>query len=141
MGQTQGNHQGIIKALLEEKKKVYEITEDGDAFEILVSDLVLQNKALGYDDLTGGVVDGGGDGAIDSIYVFVDGSIIDPSSIDVAELKNEKSTKPHVEIYIIQSTTSKSFRQSKLDSLRKTVKAIFDPNDTYIEKVNAAVQS
>lgn len=141
MNKSQGNHQDIVSSLLEEKKLSYEIKDASHAFEILVADLVLQNKALGYDDLTYGIVDGGGDGAIDSIYVFVDGTLCDPSTLDVNALKNEKSTKPHVEIYIIQSTTTKGFKQAKLDSLKKTVNAIFNPNDSYISKVNKAVQS
>ncbi|MGJ3232391.1 MAG: hypothetical protein ACFE0P_11395 [Oceanicaulis sp.] len=91
MPQPQGNHQGIIDSLIDLKKEAYEIDDDSNAFEILVADLVLQNKALGYDDLTNGIVDGGGDGAIDSIYVFVDGTLIDPSMVDTASLKNEKS--------------------------------------------------
>src|ERR1022692_2908886 len=53
---------------------------EGAAFEIFASELVLRPYGLVLDDVEAGIVGGGQDGAIDSVYVFFDDNLVDEDS-------------------------------------------------------------
>ena len=46
---------------------------ESEYFEIFSAEQVLKDDDLSYDELESGIIDGGGDGGIDSIYLFVNG--------------------------------------------------------------------
>ncbi len=44
-------------------------------FEMFSAEQVLKDSDLSYDELSAGIVDGGNDGGIDSVYFFVNDSL------------------------------------------------------------------
>jgi hypothetical protein len=66
------NQQIILNTLLEQQKATLDSTlKEDDYFHLFVTEQVLKNFELSYDELEEGIVDNGGDGGIDSIYTFV----------------------------------------------------------------------
>lgn len=64
---------------------------------------------------------GGGDGGIDSFYVFINGELLHEDS-DFSELKKNIT----IEVFIIQSKTGVSFTETALDKFISVTDELFD---------------
>ncbi|WP_192255612.1 AIPR family protein [Mesorhizobium caraganae] len=103
----------LIKSILTKNKGRYGSgLDDGEAFEYFCAEAVLKRYALTFDDIDSGIVDGMNDGGIDSVYVFVNRSLI-------AEDTDLDSFKSPVEIdlYVIQSKMDGGFKEAAMASL------------------------
>jgi hypothetical protein len=101
---------------------------EGDAFEIFASELVLRPYGLVLDEVKSGVVGGGQDGGIDSVYVFFDDNLLDEDS-EVFD----KSSKPSdfgqdrlLELWIIQTKTAPGFAETAIDLLENSIRRLLD---------------
>jgi len=66
------NQQIILNTLLDQQKKQLDSTlKEDEYFHLFVTEQVLKNFELSYDELQEGIVDNGGDGEIDAIYTLV----------------------------------------------------------------------
>lgn len=58
---------------------------EAEFFQIFAAEQALKDHDLSYEELEGGIVDGGGDGGIDAVYLFVDSMLyreeIDPTDV------------------------------------------------------------
>lgn len=104
-------------------------------FEIYSASEILKNYDLTYDDISYGIVGDGGDGGIDSIYTFINGEPLkEDTSINTSQKKN------HIELIIIQSKTSASFKEDAVIKFRESAEDLFNlannPDD-YAERYNA----
>lgn len=90
-------------------------------FEIYSASEILKDHDLTYDDILYGIVGDGGDGGIDSIYTFVNG---EPLKEDTVINANQK--KNHIELIVIQSKTSASFKEDALTKFRESAEDLFN---------------
>ena len=66
------NDKIILDQILQQKHKdIAQSISASDYFEIFTAEQVLKDYDLSYDDIQSGIVGGGGDGGIDSIFLFV----------------------------------------------------------------------
>lgn len=101
---------------------------EGDAFEIFASELVLRPYGLVLDEVKAGVVGGGQDGGIDSVYVFFDDNLIDEDSevVDPSSKPSNFSQDRLLELWIIQTKTTPSFAETAVDLLENSVRRLLD---------------
>ena len=67
-------------------------------FNWFVSEQLMKDFELSYDEINEGIVDNGGDGGIDAIYTFVNGELIQRDA-DLIDGKRNST----IDVYIIQS--------------------------------------
>ncbi|NYT60535.1 AIPR family protein [Alcaligenaceae bacterium] len=108
----------IIKERCDESEDKISISE---YFEIYSASEILKNHELTYDDIAYGIVGDGGDGGIDSIYTFING---EPLKEDTEVNYNQK--KNHIELFIIQSKTSPSFKEVAILKFRESAQDLFN---------------
>lgn len=130
------NDQIILEQIIKER-----CAESGNAltlseyFEIYSASEILKNHDLTYDDISYGIVGDGGDGGIDSIYTFINGELLKEDTIINANQK-----KNHIELIIIQSKTSTSFKEDAVIKFRESAQDLFNlannPDD-YSARYNA----
>jgi hypothetical protein len=75
------NDQIILQQIIQQKIEEMESKPtESEFFERFVSEQILKNYDLSYDEIESGIVDGGNDGGIDAIYTLINGELI---NIDV----------------------------------------------------------
>ena len=66
------NNQIVLQTLIEQNRtELYPELSINDYFHLFVTEQVMKDLELSYDEIEEGIVDNGGDGGIDSIYTFV----------------------------------------------------------------------
>jgi len=116
------NQSIILKALIEkELTTVATGLTLPDYFEIFSAEQILKDYDLPYDSLENGITDGGNDGAIDSIFCFIDGE-------EMSEDPDYSNVRKNflLEIYFIQSKSSGGFGETALRNMRDTVVTLLD---------------
>lgn len=107
----------LIKTILGKNKARYGTNLSyADAFEYFCAETVLKRFALTFDEIDKGVVDGKNDGGIDSVYFFVNRSLI---AIDT-EMDTFRSPVT-VDLFIIQSKIEGGFSETAMAKLLATV--------------------
>lgn len=114
----------LIKSILAKNKARYgtDVT-DGDAFEYFCAETVLKPFALTFDQIDDGIVDGKNDGGIDSVYFFVNRSLI---AID-SEMDTFKSPVT-IDLYVIQSKLEAGFTETSIAKLVSSLPALVKLN-------------
>jgi hypothetical protein len=116
------NQQIILDTLLEQKRMELEPTSNvDDFFEIFVSEQILKDAELSYDELEEGIVDNGGDGGIDTIYTFVNTDLVQKDS-DLIEGKRNSV----IEIYLIQAKNTTGFGEAAIEKFISSAGDLFD---------------
>jgi hypothetical protein len=134
MGMVQKtNDQIILEQII--KERCAESDDElsvSEYFEIYSASEILKNYDLTYDDIAYGIV---GDGGIDSIYTFING---EPLKEDTVINTNQR--KNHIELVLIQSKTSASFKEDVVTKFRESAQDLFNlannPDD-YSARYNA----
>lgn len=107
----------LIKTILQKNKSRYgENLDDGDAFEYFCAEIVLKSFGLTFDRIEKGLVDGKDDGGIDSVYFFVNRSLI-AIDTDMEMFKAPVS----VDLFIIQSKVQGGFNETVFTKLQTAV--------------------
>lgn len=116
------NDQIILSQIIQEKcaESEDELTIAG-YFEIYTASEILKDYDLTYDDISYGIVGDGGDGGIDSIFTFVNGELIKEDT----EI-NSNQKKNHIELVVIQSKTSSSFKEDAIIKFRESAEDLFN---------------
>jgi hypothetical protein len=112
----------IEKILAQTKSDEAPDMPDSDYFEIFCANQILKDYDLTYDEVRSGIVDGGGDGGMDSMYLFVNGELLLDDEADLSGLKRNVS----IDLVIIQSKTSTSFREEALNKLISSARDLLD---------------
>jgi len=115
--------QTILSDLLErERTSSAPHLSASDFFEIFTAEQILKNYGLSYEEIRSGVVDArGGDGAIDSIYTFVNGVLVAEDS-EFGSIKQNAL----ITLVIIQSKTEAGFSDEPVLRLEGTARDILD---------------
>lgn len=116
------NDQIILEQIIKERcaESGNELTVS-EYFEIYSASEILKNYDLTYDDISYGIVGDGGDGGIDSIYTFINGELLKEDT-----LVNANQKKNHIELIIIQSKTSASFKEDAVIKFRESAQDLFN---------------
>jgi len=116
------NDQIILEKIIESKIAELETEMSySNYFEIYTASEILKDHDLTYDDIEDGIVGNGGDGGIDSIYVFLNGELLkEDTEINYNQKKN------NIELVIIQSKTSRSFSEDVIVKFRETSEDLFN---------------
>ena len=129
------NDQIILERIISERSAESEDSlSTSEYFEIYSASEILKDFDLTYDDILYGIVGNGGDGGIDSIYTFLNG---EPFKEDTEVNYNQK--KYHIELIIIQSKTSPSFKEDAIIKFRETTQDLFNlahPPENFISRYN-----
>jgi hypothetical protein len=116
------NDRIILRGHLEaSKNEIAPELTDSDYFEIFTAEQVLKQYDLSYEEMQSGIVGGGGDGGIDSIYVFVNGSLI-LDDTDTSSLGRDLN----IVVFINQSTRDTGFSEDTILRFQSTFCEVFD---------------
>ena len=129
MVKTPGNAQTLLLRIFEAwQSDTLPESDGGAAFEIFASELALRSYGLNLDEVTAGIVGGGQDGAVDSVYVFFDDALVDQDSEVVlpdsrpGAFGQERS----LELWVVQAKRTASFSEGALDKLENTLRRVLD---------------
>lgn len=131
----ENNEEKIFNAILENFKKEYKIPKKTDAFNIFVPYQICKNKMIGVEEAMESCVDGGNDGGIDNILIFVNDMLIKTKE-DYEKLNIIRNPQNILEIFIMQNKKTSGFSPDALNKLCVTFQNIFDEkfNNEELEK-------
>lgn len=114
------NSQIIMEQIIGDEAKAEGIKYE-EYFEIYSASQILKDYDLTYSDIDYSVVGDGGDGGIDSIYIFLNGELIKEDS-------EYSTTGKHnnIEVVIIQSKTSKKFSEDAVVKFNEVTRDLFN---------------
>lgn len=116
------NDKIILEQIIEQAhKERASSSSENDFFEIFVAEQVLKDYDLDYDEIESGLIGGGGDGGIDSMYVLVNGDIA-LDDFDFTSLKKGII----IDTVIIQSKLVNSFGEGAIDKMTTSTEDLFD---------------
>lgn len=104
----------------------------GAAFEVFASDLVLRPYGLVLDEIKSGIVGGGQDGGIDSVYVFFDDNLVaeDSEVVDPSSKPSDFNQDRLLELWLIQAKTTPAFAETAIDELENSIRRLLDLSQT-----------
>ncbi len=118
------NNQIILETLIEQNRvELYPEYTINEYFHLFVTEQVLKDQELSYDEIEEGIVDNGGDGGIDSIYTFVNQQLIQRDT----ELIDGKRNSI-IDVYILQSKNVNSFGETPIEKCNSSAIDLFDLN-------------
>lgn len=117
------NQKIILDTLLEQQKTELgnNTLSNDDFFHLFVTEQVLKNMELSYDEIMEGIVDNGGDGGIDAIYTFVNSELVQRDSALVDGKRNSV-----IDVYILQSKNTNGFGESPIEKCISSANDLFD---------------
>lgn len=111
----------LLSQLLDQRRsEIGDGFEDSEFFEIFAAEQALKDDDLSYDEIVAGIVDGGGDGGVDSAYFFVNETLYD-EEIESSALKKNSSLR----LVLIQSKSSSGFSEEAINRLIASAKDLF----------------
>src|SRR5690606_7562117 len=106
---------------------------DSEIFEIFSLTQIHKDRNITYENIISSIVDGGNDGGIDSLMVFVDEEFVENSD----DLENFNfSNKTNSRFIITQCKKENSFKEGPIDKLITTIPILLD-----LEKSETALLS
>lgn len=116
------NDRIVLRAVLSEQKSARAPDlSDNTYFEIFTAEHILKSFDLSYDEIQSGQVGAGSDGGIDSMYMLINGNLIQDDT-DTSNLGRDLK----IEIFIIQSKLETSFRQETIRKFDATFRDLFN---------------
>lgn len=118
------NNKIILEDCIKQFKDENEITLNNSViFEHFALLQIFKDNNISYENIINSIVDGGNDGGIDSIMLFINDEIIE----GVDELQDfEFKNKTHSHFSITQTKKENSFKESTIDKLITTIPIILD---------------
>jgi hypothetical protein len=117
------NDQILIDQIIKQEHKNYADYKTEDSFfEFYSSSQLLRNYDLSYDEIEDGICGTSLDGGADSIYLFVNGDLINEDS----EIEDNYKRNAVIELIITQSKNEKSFHEDVILKLVKLSKNLLD---------------
>ena len=119
----------LLNQLLDQRiLEIGEGLDESENFEIFSAEQALKDDDLSYDEILAGIVDGGGDGGIDSAYLFINDTLFH-EDLDIGSLKRSATLR----LVLIQSKTSSGFSEEAIHKLIASACDLFDLNEDIAE--------
>ncbi|MBV9528894.1 AIPR family protein [Sphingomonas sp.] len=143
MARQPHNSQTILREYVEQQRQERDPDSDfNDFFEFFTAQLLLRDHSLSEDEISEGILGGGSDGGIDSMYIFVDEVLVaEDTDLTIAK------TGSRVRVEIIQSKTERTFSEDAINRWKAVTESLFSLNvgvddfsDVYNDDVRAAFQ-
>lgn len=116
------NDQIILEQIIADRAQtVGNDLKQSEFFEIFSAEQILKNYDLSYEEIRSGITGNGGDGGIDSAYVFVNGELVQEDE----EFPNINKNI-NIDLVFIQSKTSKGFGESAVEKFISTTRDLLD---------------
>jgi hypothetical protein len=116
------NDKIILDEILEQQQKARAPDlSPSKYFELFTTEQVLKDYDLSGEEIESGLIGDGGDGGIDSIYLFVNGELV-REDFDPAHVKKDSL----LELVVIQSKTSAGFAETPVERFITVSDDIFD---------------
>lgn len=117
------NDQILVDQIIKEEHKNYpDYRSEDNFFEFYSSSQLLRNYDLSYDEIEDGICGTSLDGGADSIYLFVNGDLINEDS----EIEDNYKRNAIIELVITQSKNEKSFGEDVILKLARLSKNLLD---------------
>lgn len=118
------NDKVILEGCIKQFKEFNEIDlPESEIFELFSLSQIHKDRNITFENIQGTIVDGGNDGGVDSIMVFINEDIVE--TID--EVENIEFSNKTVSRFIVsQCKKENSFKESALDKLLATIPILFD---------------
>ena len=116
------NSQIILDGVL--KQRQTETDPDADPstfFEFFTAQQILKDFDLSYDEIEYGLIGVGGDGGVDSIYLLVNGDLVQEDS-DYSHLRKDIV----IDLIVIQSKTHSGFQETPVERFITVSRDLFD---------------
>ena len=97
--------------------------EDSTAFETFAIDNILKDYDLSYPEILEGITDGGADGGIDAIFMFVNGELVSEDT-ELSFYKKDVS----IELVFFQAKRASSFKEDAIDKISGSFRDLLDLN-------------
>ena len=112
----------LLKQLLDQKRKeIAPSLPESEFFEVFVTEQVLKDHDLSYDEIIQGIVDGGGDGGIDGVFLFINGCLVG-EAIDSSGFRRGVP----VDLVLLQAKTSNGFSETSVEKIFHSVSDLLD---------------
>jgi hypothetical protein len=116
------NDRIILDKILEQKRAgVAPDTSASRFFEIFTAEQILKDYDLSYDEIDSGIVGDGGDGGVDSLYLFLNGELVQDDT-DLSGVRKNVS----IELVLIQAKSSPGFSEAAIDRLKAFTEDLLD---------------
>ena len=114
----------LVRQLVSQSKD--EVAPDlspSEYFEIFAAEQALKDRDLSYDEIEDGIVDGGGDGGIDAVYLFVNNTLC-RETVDPEEYKRNVP----MELVFVQAKMSDGFSETSMEKFVASARDLLDLN-------------
>jgi len=92
----------LLEKLLDDFQVKTGLLDKGEAFELLAVEQILKDENLSISDLKDGIVDGGDDGGLDAVYLFVNGFLVsDPEELEDFDFPENEN--PRIRLVLVQA--------------------------------------
>jgi hypothetical protein len=101
-------------------------------FDILASEVAVQPLDLTHEEVEAGLTDGGGDGGIDSAYVFVNQELVDDEHEILQEgfTADQSYRRASVSLWLVQAKEEMSFKSGTIVTLSDSLRSLLDLDKT-----------
>jgi hypothetical protein len=110
----------LLNTILKQQKT--DDSSQSDFFELFTFEQLLKKFDLSSDEIKSGKTGGGDDGGIDGFFIFLNENLILEKEINKEEIKKN----PTIDLFVIQTTETKSFSEDVFNKISDTVSSIFD---------------
>ena len=112
----------LVNQLLEQRRcELAPELSSAEFCQLFVSEQALKDHDLSYDEIGQGVVDGGGDGGIDGVFLFVNGTLL-AEAVDPVEFKRGVA----IDLLFIQAKTSSGFSETAIERFISSTRDLLD---------------
>jgi len=119
------NNKIILEGCIKNFEKTNEIinVSSSEVFELFSLSQIHKDKNITFEDISNSIVDGGNDGGIDSVMIFIDEEYID----NIDELESHTfSNKTITKFIISQCKKENAFKEGPIDKLITTIPILLD---------------
>jgi len=94
---TTDNNLLVLDSILREyKKQKPQDINSSELFELFTGEQILKDFSLSDEELNEGIIDGGDDGGIDAIYIFLNGQLCTEEILDDENISNFKTNNTKI---------------------------------------------
>lgn len=118
------NNKIILEGCIKAFKETNEIDlNESETFEVFSFSQIHKDRNITYENILAAIVDGGNDGGIDSLMVFIDEEFVE----NIDDLENFSfSNKTEAKFIITQCKKENSFKEGPIDKLITTIPVLLD---------------